>query len=325
MKGIVIYHSITGNTKKIAQAIYAGMRQTGEACSIAKIKDITLQDLSSYDLIGLGSPVMYFRELHNVTNFIESMRNVEGKHSFAFCTHGTIPGGYFARTVPAMTQRGLTVIGWNDWFGNVYFPCIPKPYFTDGHPDDIDLEEAEEFGRAMMERSRRIHKGETQLIPTLPRGKEYDEMYNPLMAQRQSENKVPDLKQLEENKERQKKFTNTLSLEFKVNKQKCHYPKCTMCVDNCPMNAIDFSISPPMFNKDCDRCFLCEMACPWGAIEYDFEPLQKMHEVKPGESMLQKSLEIFEARGRFRRLVPLDKIGWDNTLYKIKKPRYKIA
>jgi hypothetical protein len=32
-----------------------------------------------------------------------------------------------------------------------------------------------------------------------------------------------------------------------------------------------------------------------------------------------KLLEEAEAEGRFRRLVPLDQIGWDNPVYKIRK------
>jgi len=70
--------------------------------------------------------------------------------------------------VPAMKQQGLTVIGWNDWFACVYFPLIPKPYFTDGHPDEIDLKEAVGFGKEMVERSRRIYQGEKRLVPEFP-------------------------------------------------------------------------------------------------------------------------------------------------------------
>jgi hypothetical protein len=35
------------------------------------------------------------------------------------------------------------------------------------------INEVLDDGREMMERSRRISRGETELIPTLPRGKEY--------------------------------------------------------------------------------------------------------------------------------------------------------
>ena len=88
---------------------------------------------------------------------------------------------------------------------------------------------------------------------------------------------------------------------------------------------IDFSKSPPLFNKNCDLCWLCEMACPRGDIEFDFAAYNIAHAVKPGESILEKTLEIFEERGRFRRLVPMEDIGWDTPFWTFKKPRYKIV
>jgi len=308
MKSIVIYDSHTGNTKKIAEAIRAGMSQTGEQCDIARLKDVAPQDLAGYDLIGMGSPVINTRELPNVTDFIESMESLDGKHSFAFCTHGALPGHYLARVVPAMIQRGLIVIGWKDWFCSVIYPVCPKPYFTDEHPDAIDLKEAEDFGREMVERSRRIYQGETQLIPTLPKGKEYDAIYRPVGAP----------------KELFAKFMKVNNgMRFKVNTEKCKYPKCTYCIDNCPAGSIDFSISRNIFNCN-TKCWLCEQTCPQGAIEVDWVPYQTVHDPLV-TGWLQKSLEAFEARGRFRRLVPLEDIGWDTPVWRFKKPpRFKI-
>lgn len=320
MNSLVIYFSITGNTKKIARAIYDGMKQAsrpGEKVEIARLRDVDSPDLADYDLIGLGGPLMWIKEPPNVTDFINcTLKGVEGKHAFAFCTHGAMPALYLARVVPAMEQRGLTIIGWNDWFAGVYFPCVPKPYFTDGHPDAIDLKEAEDFGREMAERSRRIYRGETQLIPVFPKGKEYDELYNPLLTQGTEKDR----------KAAEKTFDRALSNEFRVNMEKCNYPKCTFCIDNCPMNAIDFSVSPPLFDRSCARCFLCEMACPEGAIEFDFGPFQKAHNVTPEDDSLglQASLKIFEARGKFRSLIPEDEIGWGTSVWQLKKPRYKV-
>ena len=149
-----------------------------------------------------------------------------------------------------MRQRGLIIIGWNDWFGSAYFPAIPKPYFTDGHPDKIDLKEAEEFGREMVERSRKIYQGETDLIPTFPVGKEYDEIYDP--APRAPAEIVAEYSRIEDN------------MELKINPAKCKHPKCSICADHCPMDCIDFSQSPVVRMMACDRCWLCEQACPTG-------------------------------------------------------------
>jgi flavodoxin/ferredoxin len=313
MKCIVIYDSHSGSTKKIAEAIHAGMSSTGEPSEIARIRNANPRELSGYDLIGLGSPVIGGQEMHNVTSFIENMKGVDGKHGFAFCTHGALPARYLARVVTAMTQRGLTMVGWNDWFGAVFYPAVPKPYFTDGHPDDIDLKEAEDFGRGLVELSRRIYQGETGLIPEFPRGKNYDEIYSP------GTNTFPPIEVLKE----YHKTKARVWRDLKVNKDKCLYPKCTVCMDNCPNHSIDFSVDPPLFNIRCEVCFMCAQICPRGAIEVDWESLNEVH--LPMVPPLQRSLEEFEAMGKFRRLVPLDEVGWNSFVYKKNPPRFKPA
>jgi ferredoxin len=315
MKSIVIYHSLSGNTKKIAEAIHTGISKSGESCDIARLRDVDTADLAGYDLIGLGSLVICGREPKVVANFIQdTMKFVDGKHAFAFSTHGALPAYYFAWVVPAMIQRGLTVIGWDDWFCDVTYPVTPSPYFIDGHPDAIDLKEAEDFGRGMIERSRRISQGETNLIPTLPRGSEYDEMYVPV--------EIPPKEYMEEWGQLMKAIVD---VELKVNTEKCKYPKCTLCIDNCPSGSIDFSVSPPAFRcSGSDMCYHCEQICPNGAIEANYEPFKSSHDLFT-EVLLKKSLELFEAQGRFRSLIPPEEIGWDTPFYKSRKhPRYKI-
>ncbi len=310
MKSIVIYHSLSGNTQKIAEAIHRGMNKAGEPCDIAQVKDVTTPDLAKYNLIGLGSPVLHLRELRNITGFIENtLKHVDGKHGFAFCTHGAFPAHYLSRVVPAMIQRGLTVIGWNDWFCGAWHPGCPKPYFTDGHPDAIDLKEAEDFGGEMVNRSKRIYKGETNLVPKLPTGSEYDEIYDPYPQ--------PPIEILKEFQKAQAR------MKLKVNREKCLYPKCTHCIDICPMHSINFTVDPPIFNIDCDRCWLCEQTCPRGAIEVDWAEYKKTH--LPMARELEKSLDLFEKRGRFRRLVKPEEIGWGTMVCDLKKPRFKAV
>ena len=57
MKAIIAYFSLTGNTRKVAQAIHKGMGQLVEQCDMATVKEVDIRRLADYDLIGVGSPV----------------------------------------------------------------------------------------------------------------------------------------------------------------------------------------------------------------------------------------------------------------------------
>ncbi len=386
MKGIVIYYSATGNTAKIAKAIHTGMKNVIE-CDIAPIKKADSRDMAKYDVISIGAPIWYFREPANVRIFIYNMPDLHGKLCVPFTVHGASPSGFFHSMVPPLIRKGLTVIGYNNWYGSVdQVLHAPKPYFTDGHPDEIDLKEAYDFGREMAERARRIAAGETSLIPELPKGPGADPLWRPhplgqpfpsskgqstpgplpmprpqrtinmdtclypgctLCVDNCPANSIdfsaspPVFKQncincflcdrmcpqgaieLDEDSIRSTKTQKVINME------KCTYPKCTLCVDHCPMNSIDFSASPPVFKRSCEGDDLCWVICPTGAIE--ITNLEETHGAMVARSAgakdhpFLKLLAEAEATGRFRRLVPLDKIGWDNYVYRIQKPpRYVI-
>ena len=131
MKSIVIYFSQTGNTEKVARAIQTGITQVTAQCDLQEIRDTNPLRLKDYDLIGLGSPV-FGGCPKNVLQFARHLRFVGGKHAFSFCTHGTMHEGFLPTLYPALADRGLTVIGSADWYGDCYLLHMPQPYPTAG-------------------------------------------------------------------------------------------------------------------------------------------------------------------------------------------------
>jgi ferredoxin len=200
---------------------------------------------------------------------------------------------FYPRLFPALADRGLTVVGSADWYGDCYLLHMPQPYLTAGHPDAVDLDEAEGFGREMAVRSIRIRAGETDLIPAAP---------PPFVLPKPS----PDFPRVP-----------SFSSLLKFDKEKCLYPNCTLCMDHCPMQGMDLSVDPPVLAKPCLDCEFCARLCPTGAL--DMTPwLEAMEDMTLGSRpKLLDFLAEAEKGGRFRRLIPLSEVETARTGYKL--------
>lgn len=311
MKAIVIYYSQTGNTEKIARAIHRGIISSLGECDMAWVGDMAPGDLSGYDLIGLGTPVWMGGFTPNVRIFLEGLPDQEGRHIFSFNTHGVLPELYFPIVVRMLKAKGFMVIGTRDWFGSVHLQLAPKPYFTDGHPDEIDIREAEDFGREMTETSRRISAGETGLIPPVPEMEYTPQLFTLLEFFQSGHNP---------------------NGRLKYDRGKCIYPRCSLCMDNCLMGYIDLSKEPRKFGSkgdECDMwmgCTFCELICPTGAISCDWDKLMAEISGPPelsGVNPLEKAAEDLEKRGILRRLASRKIKGPYFRVYD-KHPRFKL-
>jgi ferredoxin/flavodoxin len=311
MRSIVIYYSMTGNTKRIATAIQQGI---GPECKLVSMDSINGRDLLDYDLIGIGAPAIGYREPPIVTEFMKNLPRLKGRYAFTFCTHGTCPCGFVAEMVTALRKKGLKVTGWNDWFGSAFMPYIARPYYTDGHPDSMDIEEAKEFGKEILGRTLKISKGERALIPRLPRKGQYDKSYGtkPRPEELPKDLSIP--------------LSDWEKLKPAVDWGKCI--SCGECVDHCPNHAITMDDKIIISHKACGPCHIwfCEEVCPAGAIEVNWEPMEirqkstRIYFAKLAESMMK-----YKELRRFRILFPPGEEGTKEPLSRRKQhPRIKV-
>jgi ferredoxin/flavodoxin len=314
LKTLIVYYSFSGSTRKIARAISQGLGSTACRNDIVAIKGqsgipgMKPNDLLEYDLIGFGSPVWFECPTPNMMSFIQDLPSLKGKQAFVFITHGLEPDISIRWMVRTLQKKKAKVIGWKDWYCACYPTDIFKPYYSDGHPDEIDLTEATEFGREMIERSRRISAGQISLIPEFPARAEYNKIYGVKKV------KLPRAGRVE--------------YEIIINMNKCS--RCGLCTEHCPTGSIDLTSDTPINRLTCKACWVCEQICPLGAVEVDYDAIiedqrRKWGENWGGQVSFQKTRQHVARDPRFRPLVSPGDIGKDGYWYQLSDhPRIKI-
>lgn len=87
---VIVYESVYGNTKKVAESIAEGMRKNeGVMCKVVKTSEVHTDDLDDYDIILFGCPNHNQEPARNMSKFIEraAIVNLEGKVGAAFDTY----------------------------------------------------------------------------------------------------------------------------------------------------------------------------------------------------------------------------------------------
>ncbi|MFX1258622.1 MAG: EFR1 family ferrodoxin [Promethearchaeota archaeon] len=277
MNVLIIYFSQTGNTKKIAKKIRKGILKSGNECELVRIKDVNKKNLENIDLIGIGTPTFLYREPRNIKKFIQELDEMNGKHCFLFCTHGSQIGNTFYYMNEELNKKGFVVINTFDSYASSSLQFYPYPMHTTGHPDEIELNDAVEFGKKICDVSNRIKRGELKLLPKF-------ELISDTWWASESNKLTLDV-------------LRKISPKFKINVDKC--TKCLKCQENCPVDAIDIEASPPQIQKEgCIFCWFCEKSCPVNAIEADWSYWKEN-----SKKNLLRYIEILkeaEKEGKFR-------------------------
>jgi flavodoxin/ferredoxin len=290
MKTLIIHFSQTGNTLTVAKSIAEGIREAGHSCQLVRLADVDTSRLADYDLVGLGCPVFYYKEPLNVRDFMEDLPDLQGKHWFVFCSHGSVLATTMISMTDRLTRRGIVVVGGFDTYSDATLPFYPYPTLTTGHPDESDLAQARDFGREVVGRSKRVAEGDSSLV------------FKP--------RPVTDEWTIGEAELLSAEFMGQVMPKLQIDMDKCTL--CHICEDNCPVNGIDVEADPPRIQSPCIYCWYCAKSCPDLAIETDWTPLVTM---APDQyARYRQALDNAHARGEFRWLIDPDSLDFGNPL-----------
>jgi flavodoxin len=142
MKSIIIYDSVTGNTKKVAEVIAKTLK-----CKLINIDKINEYPIEKYDLVLLGSPVHGGMPTRKIKKFLSKKKI---KKSYAlFCTYGLlIFGNILAKNCLNYMDKKINLNLIGD-FKCPGFHAIFKTY--KGRPNKNDLEKAKEFAEKLVQ------------------------------------------------------------------------------------------------------------------------------------------------------------------------------
>lgn len=120
---LIVYHSETGNTETLAQAVQDGARSVDGVHVVLKVvEDATTEDLLVADAIIVGSPVYNANVTPAISEFIASWpfedQPLKDKLGAAFVTAGGVSAGEELtqmNILQSMLIFGMIVMGGPDW------------------------------------------------------------------------------------------------------------------------------------------------------------------------------------------------------------------
>ena len=177
MKVLVVYCSETGNTEKVARAIYEEASKDHEA-HLKRIEKITEDILDDYDLVFLGSPCHSTDLAAPIKRILDAIPHSPEFKLAGFFTHATSSGGfkrwaskcilsfqetskekkidfegcYNCQGTPSPPIQGFikreVITSAGEW--EEYFEEVRK------HPTPEDLQKAKEFARKVLSASAKL-------------------------------------------------------------------------------------------------------------------------------------------------------------------------
>lgn len=167
VKVLVTYHSLSGNTERMADAVAAGARSVpGTEVLLKRVGQVIASDLFSADAVVVGSPVYWSNMSGEVKTFLDNWQfkfgvfpelKMKDKIGAAFATGGQVSSGKevtMLTILAAMLGNQMIVVSGGGAFG--------ASATTEGDSPGIDTQEladAKSLGRRVAEVAARFKAG----------------------------------------------------------------------------------------------------------------------------------------------------------------------
>ena len=167
VKVLVTYHSRSGNTERMAEAVVDGVKSVpGTEALLKRVGQVTADDLFSADAVVVGSPVYWSNMSGEVKTFFDNWQfkfgvfpefKMKNKIGAAFATGGQVSSGKevtMLTILAAMLGNQMIVVSGGGAFG--------ASATTEGDSPGIDkkeLADAKELGRRVAEVAARFRAG----------------------------------------------------------------------------------------------------------------------------------------------------------------------
>jgi NAD(P)H dehydrogenase (quinone) len=167
VKVLVTYHSLSGNTERMAEAVVEGVKSvSGSEALLKRVGKVTADDLFSADAVVVGSPVYWSNMSGEVKTFFDNWQfkfgvfpefKMKNKIGAAFATGGQVSSGKevtMLTILAAMLGNQMIVVGGGGAFG--------ASATTEGDSPGIDnkeLADARALGRRVTEVAMMMKRG----------------------------------------------------------------------------------------------------------------------------------------------------------------------
>ena len=167
---LVAYHSVTGNTEKMAQGVAEGARAvSGTSVVLKRVGDVTDNDLSSSDAVIVGSPVYFGNMSGEVKTFLDNWglkfglfrdRKMRNKVGGAFATGGSVSSGKELTMLTifgAMLINQMIVVSGGGGFGASATTGPDSPGI-----DEKEVADARDLGKRVAEVAAVVKRGSSK-------------------------------------------------------------------------------------------------------------------------------------------------------------------